>query len=1312
MSGSRPTVGIRISAEGAEQVKRQLEALGPAGERAFAQIQAASRNSQPEFQKLGTSVDVVQRAFIGMGGSLGSVGSVFTGVSAVAGGLTTAIVALGAAAATSAVAIAKAGDEANATLARLASATGGAAQATQVYEQLFKLSQQTGIAVAESAGAFSRFAVAAKEIGGTNAQVLQLVGGIQKAGIVAGASATETGAAVQQLGQALASGKLQGDELRSLLENMPQLAQKLAQELGVGIGQLRQMGSEGKLTADVVFPALLRATEKIGAEFDKMPVTMSRAKDILIAATEDFGARLDRITGLSQTFARFMQQGAAVLSAAGRVIAPNEREAAEDELQRARRRLTELRADAQRDPRGPLFQMSGDDSLLPRGPDLSRWSDRQSALTNEPVGSSLRLPRASGRSEGGSAAERRAELQIPGRDPLDTTRQRFGIAPGGRDAVGDRARELAETEAAEVAAQKRLAEILARGAEQIEMEQEQAARQALAARRARLASEVQDAVEFGDQRVKIARETREKLKKIDEAEAAGVTVLRDGTPFDATRARAGVLREQAEALEKLAKEEAKGGEEARKAAEKRQDVIDKLNEQVKAAERSIASTQAGGTASHELSIALEIENKLREAGIPAIEKRTEAEKKAADQITASVRALDKLKDAQKKADDEAKKLKDFQNRSLNELAAIGERAMDRLADAMVQAFVEGKGAALSFGNVTKAILASVVTDFAKLAIVNPIMNSLFVGTNGPRPTLAGAFGSGVSGAAGFGLGDALGLTSLANYLPGGGIGGAFTGASNYLFGTPTTYAIVDPTGIPSAVAGTPGVFGTGGAWTLGGVAGAAGLGFGAGQLVNAIAGGNQLGGTVGSALGTGAGLAAAWALNLAVPGLGTALAIFGGAAGGGIGGLFGPGESSRGWSYAIRATGGNDGWAFGKGLQLTDPYYNESGRAAFEEATANIAAINTYLSQRGLEVYGARAVGGTKDGPGGLGYGEALSFNEAFSSLRFRASNDNTLATALNDRSFADPGALQQFVEGFTAVRDTIRNLTETPAQKLARQLEAVGKQFDDLSAKAKEYGLSEEGLADARQKALDAVKAQQNNEAQPIRAYLARLDVADPTRAPVDRFGSAQSQFDADLAAARAGDKAALGRITGSADTLLGAGRTMYASGPEFAALRAMVTSSLSGLADQIEVDAASIAMAETATNTAQTVQAVKAAETTIQRTNTILAQIYEAQHFGGAENGGMQAALGAVFAGGNVIPFARGGIPDLVNSPTYAPMALFGEAGPEAIMPLRRGADGRLGVEMSGGGFGALAGVLESLTMQVNSLREELRTARLRAA
>lgn len=82
---------------------------------------------------------------------------------------------------------------------------------------------------------------------------------------------------------------------------------------------------------------------------------------------------------------------------------------------------------------------------------------------------------------------------------------------------------------------------------------------------------------------------------------------------------------------------------------------------------------------------------------------------------------------------------------------------------------------------------------------------------------------------------------------------------------------------------------------------------------------------------------------------------------------------------------------------------------------------------------------------------------------------------------------------------------------------------------------------------------------------------------------------------------------------------------------------------------------------------------------------------HFGGLLADGLNAAIsglmpfadGAAFSQGKVMPFAKGGV---VSSPTQFPMrggmGLMGEAGPEAIMPLARGADGRLGVRGAGGG------------------------------
>jgi len=101
-----------------------------------------------------------------------------------------------------------------------------------------------------------------------------------------------------------------------------------------------------------------------------------------------------------------------------------------------------------------------------------------------------------------------------------------------------------------------------------------------------------------------------------------------------------------------------------------------------------------------------------------------------------------------------------------------------------------------------------------------------------------------------------------------------------------------------------------------------------------------------------------------------------------------------------------------------------------------------------------------------------------------------------------------------------------------------------------------------------------------------------------------------------------------------------------------------------------------------------------------------------GNAGEGGSNGpgfALGGVFAGGTVVPFARGGIPDLVNRPTLAPMALFGEAGPEAIMPLRRNSSGRLGVEATRPvvqvDLSALATELAALRREVALLRGEVR-------
>ena len=99
---------------------------------------------------------------------------------------------------------------------------------------------------------------------------------LDKAFKVSGTSAEEAKSAMFQLNQAMTSGKLQGDEFRSVMENAPILAQKIAESMGVSMAQLKKLGSEGKITSDVIKKAVLGSADEIDAQYSKMPLTFGK----------------------------------------------------------------------------------------------------------------------------------------------------------------------------------------------------------------------------------------------------------------------------------------------------------------------------------------------------------------------------------------------------------------------------------------------------------------------------------------------------------------------------------------------------------------------------------------------------------------------------------------------------------------------------------------------------------------------------------------------------------------------------------------------------------------------------------------------------------------------------------------------------------------------------------------------------------------------------------------------------------------------------------------------------------------------------
>lgn len=131
-----------------------------------------------------------------------------------------------------------------------------------------------------------------------------LVAKAMKAG---GASAQEQQASLIQLGQALGSGVLQGDELRSLRENAPVIAKAIADEFGVTIAGLKKLGSEGKLTSDRVFRAIINAQKPIEAQFK---ATNSTIADAFTRINNEFTAYIgnaDKSAGASATLVQSLQ---------------------------------------------------------------------------------------------------------------------------------------------------------------------------------------------------------------------------------------------------------------------------------------------------------------------------------------------------------------------------------------------------------------------------------------------------------------------------------------------------------------------------------------------------------------------------------------------------------------------------------------------------------------------------------------------------------------------------------------------------------------------------------------------------------------------------------------------------------------------------------------------------------------------------------------------------------------------------------------------------------------------------------------------
>lgn len=136
------------------------------------------------------------------------------------------------------------------------------------------IADETRSGITATVDLYSKLLLATKGVAKSEEEVARATEVVNKAFKAGGAAASEQAAGVLQLGQALSSGFLQGDELRSLRENAPLLVRAIAEEFDTTIGGLKELGAEGKLTSDRVFAAILAGQVNIEAAFVKTDATI------------------------------------------------------------------------------------------------------------------------------------------------------------------------------------------------------------------------------------------------------------------------------------------------------------------------------------------------------------------------------------------------------------------------------------------------------------------------------------------------------------------------------------------------------------------------------------------------------------------------------------------------------------------------------------------------------------------------------------------------------------------------------------------------------------------------------------------------------------------------------------------------------------------------------------------------------------------------------------------------------------------------------------------------------------------------------
>lgn len=201
-----------------------------------------------------------------------------------------------------AVAAAQTADQLTSIRSRINLINDGSQTTAEIMEKIYSAATRSRGSYIDMADSVAKLNMLAKDAFSSNDEAIYFVEQLNKQFKISGAGIQEASAAMYQLTQAMASGKLQGDEFRSIMENAPLLAQSIAREMGMSVGQLKEMSSQGLITADIIKSALFNAAEETDARFGEIPMTFAEVgQSVQNQLIQAFQPVLEQLSTLPQS---------------------------------------------------------------------------------------------------------------------------------------------------------------------------------------------------------------------------------------------------------------------------------------------------------------------------------------------------------------------------------------------------------------------------------------------------------------------------------------------------------------------------------------------------------------------------------------------------------------------------------------------------------------------------------------------------------------------------------------------------------------------------------------------------------------------------------------------------------------------------------------------------------------------------------------------------------------------------------------------------------------------------------------------------